>query len=191
MNVIRNAAVMIVAVLVVFFSLKSQSSSTALESNSATDGDQYESALSKERELALKSAPIKSQQDLDSYQRTFSAERSPLAKMSVDAQERFINSLSFNEKGITGFSYADLEAQLTPTETHAVLSLFGVQHLTGKLRNNRVETATDRFLQPAQNSGVTAKGGIFTPELGDYTGYKCVDRATCMEASRYICTSNC
>lgn len=94
-------------------------------------------------DIALSLAPIRSQAELQSYLRTTPKSTSPLERLSPAAKKRFLASLSFNENGITGFSYDDLESELTASQIYQVLSLFGAQHITSQLGGARVEAAID------------------------------------------------
>jgi hypothetical protein len=133
--------------------------------------------------IAFELAPVKSQQTLRAYQSITPEVLSPLGKLSASGRAEFLSSLTFNEKGLTGFNYRVLEDELTPSQAHSVLALFGAQRLTSRLKGARIETEVDSVVLGSQ-----AK--IFTPE-GDYSGYRCVERASCMEARGYICMSNC
>jgi len=138
------------------------------------------------RNIAFELAPVKSQQTLRAYQSITPDVLSPLGKLSLSAKAEFLSSLTFSEKGLTGFNYRVLEDELTASQVHSLLALFGAQHLTARLKGASVETEADYTIR-----GTRVKGGIYTPELGDYSGYKCVERATCMESRSYICMSSC
>ncbi len=94
-----------------------------------------------QRELDRALAPIKSYSELQSYLQTFPMSASPLNKLSPAARKRFLDSLQFNEKGLTTFRSADLESELSVSEIYAVLSLFGEQSIAGRLfRGARVSS---------------------------------------------------
>lgn len=148
------------------------------------------------RELALASAPIKSAADLTAYLAAAGNRTTPFTRMSDAARGRFIQSITFNENGITGFSYQDIQSEMSPTEIYQLLSLFGAQHVTPLIRGAIARTALDRAImagagKPSSNTG----GGIVQPSLapagGDHEGYQCVSRATCYAATSYICMSTC
>lgn len=80
-----------------------------------------------ERELAFLVAPIKTQADLTEYVEMTRNHHSPLNKISPEKRNHFINSLTCNEKGLTGYNYQDLQ-DLSVSEAYEVLALFGAQH---------------------------------------------------------------
>lgn len=98
------------------------------------------------------------------------------------ARERFLNSLVFNENGLVGFYYADLAAELTPTEIYSVLSLFGAERTVSIMEGLTIQTATDEAIMSGPTTMIMIK---------DHEGYKCVSRATCYESMNYICMSGC
>ncbi|RDH41500.1 hypothetical protein [Zooshikella ganghwensis] len=131
------------------------------------------------REIAWKLAPIKNKEQLQiSLQKN-----SPLDALSSEAKQRFIDGLVFTDKGLGGIYYGDLVAELTPTQIHKILSLFGAQHLISKFTEARVESDTDAKLlkSPSVNYGV----------LDDHKEYRCIARADCYESSNHICMSSC
>lgn len=134
-----------------------------------------------ENKIQLSTAKIKSQADIDRYVATTPESESPLAKLTPDAQRRFISSLSFNKSGLTGFEYADLESELTPTEIYKILKLFGVQHTTAFMNGAHIKTKTDHLIM-GESPSLRAE---------DHKGYKCVGRANCYQTMFYICMSGC
>jgi hypothetical protein len=98
-----------------------------------------------------------------------------------------LSSITFGEKGITGFHFADLQSELTVSQIYDVLVLFGVQKDVAIIPNARVETAADKRVISAFPIIPGDGGGTDT----DYTGYKCASRATCSVSTSDICTSNC
>lgn len=139
------------------------------------------------RELAFLLAPIKTKADLDRYLeelRQNPEARTPLNALSPAARDRFLNSLVFTERGLGGFYFADLEAQLTASQIYRVLSLFGAQHATALLKEARIESKADEIIMEYTLSADE-------PIAGDYQHYECVSRATCGPKSGYICMSSC
>lgn len=137
------------------------------------------------RQIAYELAPIKNKADLD----ILVSQPSSLDLLSPDAKSRFIQSIRFGDKGLAGFYYADLENELSFTQIHQVLSLFGAQHLVPMFPNARVETAADTLLKT--NSLNTKKlYGIMGGPPG-YPEYACIGRGTCRSAAAHICTNNC
>lgn len=142
----------------------------------------YESKAKSDRDIRLALATIRSKVDLESYMTSFKG-HSPLDRLSPSAKSRFVRGLSFNEKGLSGFKYDDLEAELSPAEIFRVLSLFGVEHLTSKLDKSRIKNPTD-----AQVMGARPGDDYF---VEDHKGYQCVSRANCASYPGYICMSSC
>ncbi|KFN42588.1 hypothetical protein [Arenimonas oryziterrae] len=99
-----------------------------------------------QREIAKLTAPIHSRATLRAYLRDHKLAASPLGRLSARRRRHFLSTLSFNESGITGYNYRDLEAELTVTEIYQVLSLFGAQHTTRLVEDARVETDLDRMI---------------------------------------------
>lgn len=142
------------------------------------------------RNVAFELAPVKSQQTLRAYQSITPDILSPLGKLSVTTRAEFLSSLTFNEKGLTGFNYRLLEDELTPSQVHSVLALFGAQHLTSRLNGARVETAMDNMLlKPVAKIG--GLGGLFDDQFGDHKGYWCFQRNNCYVNENFICMSGC
>lgn len=138
------------------------------------------------RELAFLLAPIKTREDLDRYLeelRQNPEARSPLHLLSPGARDRFLNSLVFTETGLGGYYYGDLQAQLTASQIYRLLSLFGAQHTTARIRGARIESRADQLIMDQIESNMLPPA--------DYENYECVSRATCGPRTNYICTSNC
>lgn len=177
----------------------------ALPSISAASQDDAFDQAAAVYELAQLTAPVKSKaalrlhlsQDLHS---------SPLRYLSSAALRRFTESITFNEKGVTGFSYEDIERELTVTQAYEVLGLFGQQHFIPYLKGARVETGLDEDLLSGKVPGIGIQCGVspWIPPLGNENrthevqpscsfleGYRCESRATCGAAMRKACTSNC
>jgi hypothetical protein len=129
---------------------------------------------------------IRSQGDLQQYLAATAESESPLSALSNGARTRYLASITFNEKGITGFHYGDLQSELTASQIVAVLRLFGVEKDVAIIPNVRVETASDQravrvfqLLDPPGDAGT------------DYKGYWCSSPATCTVKNDSICTANC
>lgn len=176
-----------------------------LQEIDSTSGIEQSSPISPKEQSRL-SATIKSRVDLDRYQELAAPLDSPLNRLPEANLKRFLSSLTFNEKGMTGYSYAELQRGLTATEIHQVLSLFGAQSTTSLIRGAEVRTELDQELM----SGVFFLGTKkFTPTATvnlkswppldpwdwgagtDYHGYMCESRANCKIAATYICMSSC
>lgn len=132
----------------------------------------------RQRQLAWEVAPVKTTTQLKALLKT----ESPLDLLSPAAKKRFIDGLVFRKNGLGSMYIGDLELELTPTEIHHLLSLFGAQHVTKTLTNARIDTKLDKLLlKNTANS-----------RAADYKGYSCVNEGTCKRTTNdYICTSNC
>ena len=126
---------------------------------------------------------IRSARDLQRY--LSATGTSPLSALSSGARERFLSSITFGAKGISGFHYADLQRELTASQMYDVLRLFGVQKDVAIIPNVRVDT-------PADKRVIRTFPFIAKPiDGGDYRDYRCASRATCSQSPGDICTSNC
>lgn len=137
------------------------------------------------QELDVLLAPIKSSIDMDKYLREMPKTASPIERLSPSAKTRFLDSLTFNASGITGYRYDGLVAELSASEIYKVLSLFGAQHTTSLLRGVRVSSRADKLLMsPGRNA---------TPSLyaADHEGYRCESKSNCYRSPSYICMSGC
>ena len=130
------------------------------------------------QKLAWQMAPVKTKSDLKQLLK----KPSPLNLLSPEAKKRFIKHLTFSKNGIGSIYASDLELELTPTEIHHVLVLFGAQHLTPTFKNARIESKLDELLM--QNNANT--------KAYDYKGYHCASRGTCKRTTdNYICMRTC
>jgi hypothetical protein len=128
---------------------------------------------------------LRSPGDLQRYLAATAHSVSPLSALSGGARERFLASITFNEKGVTGFHYDDLQAGLTASQIVDVLHLFGVEKDVAIIPNVRVESAADRRVIRSLVDPVEPIDGT------DYKDYYCSSRGTCSPAQTAICTSNC
>ncbi|PPT91001.1 hypothetical protein XarbCFBP7409_21405, partial [Xanthomonas arboricola pv. guizotiae] len=98
------------------------------------------------------------------------------------AARRFFESVEFNEKGVTIFSYRELSG-LTASRVYAILSLVGIQSATQSVPGLLIENDADRAIMAPRN---------ITPQMkADYGDYRCEARATCTQSLTKICTGNC
>jgi len=123
-------------------------------------------------------ALIQSSTDLAAHLRD--AGDSPLDRLSTGARQRFIDSLMFTENGLGSYQYSDLEAELSPTEIHAILGLFGLEDSTSMLTGARISTDADREIMKRRDDDDWA--------LKDFW---CAGRGTCLDKSGSACTRNC
>lgn len=165
---------------------------TSIDSQAASSASSQAAASSvadfaqREALLNAEMAPIRSRAELDAYLLRTRSAASPLSALSPSAQHRFLNSLRFTPAGLASFRYADLEAELTPTQAYKLLALFGVQQDVPLLKSAREVTALDAVIM-----GIG--GGMAGIGLGDHEGYWCETSRphTCAKAPGYICTGNC
>jgi hypothetical protein len=156
------------------------------------------------RQKAFELAPIKSATDLKNYMIMTPNRVSPLRYLPTQARETFLGSLTFNEKGLTGYNYKILQDSLTPNQTSQVLALFGQQHLTDLTHGKPInqQAAQPGSLLPTLKQDILRNGDVtpawyYDPEGGGGTegggtkGYWCSSRATCSPKGNDICTSNC
>src|SRR5690349_8779902 len=61
-----------------------------------------------QNDIALRMARIHSFADLHDYEAANRGQRNPLSVLSPTNRQIFLDSLTFNERGITGFNYAAL-----------------------------------------------------------------------------------
>lgn len=174
----------------------SASASAAQPSPIKTDLSGVEAAAL-QRDLSNLGAPIKSQRSLSRHMSIGLAD-SPLRYLSKPALQRFLASLEFSERGLSTFRYADLEAELTPTQIYEVLALFGQQHQTPKLRRATARTSLDVDILNGRIPGVTPAGDdcdynspFQSPLCGGHHDYRCSSPGTCAPSQQLICTDNC
>ncbi|HUA78742.1 MAG TPA: hypothetical protein VL997_00100 [Dyella sp.] len=121
-------------------------------------------------------APIKSDRDLAQFQMQHQAD-SPLRALSPLNQALFLNSLKYNEKGITTIRYDVLES-LTPTQAYQILSLFGMQSLTPSLKLKSVSPLDEQIMS-------------ITPSLLPLKDYYCEGKGTCRQGANQACSDGC
>lgn len=135
-------------------------------------------------DLAALIAPIQSQEELKNHLADLQKNSSPLNLLSPSAREQFVNSVTFNDKGVTSYRYDVLELELTLSQAYRVLALLGAQHHIVHLKNARVETEMGKEIRSRLQKDDHTK-------CVDYPRYKCVAPATCASAPGYICMHSC
>ncbi len=153
--------------------------------------------------LAYQHAPIKSAADLTTHVSNMPAEDSPLALLSEQQRSRFLASITFNQKGISGYSYNEIR-HLTASQAHEILALFGAQRTTSLIADLQVTSTLDfsimdgAFFVTGKKFGTAMKQKKSwlklddDPEGGtDYEGYSCESRANCKRTPGYICMGSC
>lgn len=81
-------------------------------------------------------APVKSKEDLERYLKIIPPKSNVLYLLSPAARERFIATLTFNEKGLTGFGFQDLQRELSQDQIAKVLALFGSESSAVHIKPN-------------------------------------------------------
>ncbi len=81
--------------------------------------------------------PIQSKGDLQRYLESTPIAESPLSRLSPMGRQRFLEDIRFTDRGIGGYGFADLLAELTADEIREVLALFGLRASSGLLNDAR------------------------------------------------------
>ncbi|MCU4491431.1 hypothetical protein [Acinetobacter guillouiae] len=137
---------------------------------------------SEQDQLNYISAPIKSLDNLYTYNSTTPKINNPIERLTPSGKTRFINSLEFSKTGLGSYSYTDLVNELSASEIYQILSLFGVQHSISKA-NLKITNDSDRKVVKALSSGASLQA--------DRRDYWCGNPGTCHPRRWYICTQNC
>lgn len=140
-------------------------------------------------------AKIKNRDDLTRVSST----SSPLDYLSSGAKADFIESVTFNNLGVTGFNTYYLESELTLSQIYEILALLGFQSGTYQFTNAQVKTATDALILSQGinlKSEESASDAQFysspLPRMSDFLkGYRCESRGTCVDDPGAACTTNC
>ncbi|MDM5177418.1 hypothetical protein PO883_09470 [Massilia sp. DJPM01] len=104
-------------------------------------------------------APIKSQADLERYLKMVPPKSNALYLLSPAARERFLATVTFNEKGLTGFGFEDLQRELSQEQIAKVLALFGSESSA-----KYIKPSTDtRAPGPGASSNCIENPGDFIP----------------------------
>lgn len=126
----------------------------------------------------LSTALIRSRLELNSFTAS-GFQASPLNNLSPSDRSLFINSLTFNEKGLTGFRF-DVLSSLNPAAAYRLLSLFGAQKYTSQLDFPRQErTPLDEAIMSQQKTREIVRG------------HRCEGQGTCRQDNSAVCTDNC
>lgn len=124
--------------------------------------------------MALEQAPLKSAADVYQYNRAMPQHLNPLSALSNSDRVRFLQSLRFNEKGLTEFDYTALRG-LSSAEVYKLLALFGMQ-------------GGSDLLSSSPKSGGASQQMMMAEFLIDHY---CESKGTCREDNSRACTSNC
>lgn len=151
--------------------------------------------------VALSMAPVRSKASLDAYVKLTPSQKSPLSLLSPREKQRFIDSITFNETGVTGFRTDGLVKELSVRQIVDVLALFGSQNSVLLMSDARISSQHDVDVLK-ELGGDIQLSDYYWDEWGEWgdnpffgakdrMNYKCVSRASCYEESTYICKSNC
>ena len=122
--------------------------------------------------LALQLAPLKSASDVYQYTQAMPKNLSPLSALGNSERDRFIQSLRFNEKGLTQFDYSALLG-LSAQQVYKILALFGMQSSAELIKSD----------------GKSAPQTMMAPDF--LLDHYCESKGTCREDNSRACTSNC
>lgn len=139
----------------------------------------------KATQVAMKLAMIKSEGDLHRYISSSPREVSVFSAMSRADFDIFVSSLTFNDRGLTGFDPTSLR-NISPSEVYKILSLFGMQSGTSK-----IGAVPNSDLDRDLNVAPLGIGGGDSSVIDFLEGYRCEGQHTCRESQRAACTSNC
>lgn len=132
------------------------------------------------REAGVTSTPIiASERDLATYLHVTADSASPLDRLSPQGRARFLRSLTFGKKGLTGFHYGDLREELSASQIYGVLRLFGAQKDTTIIPGVRIVTSADQIIMAGPR-----------PDT-DQPGYWCASPGHCAVNANAICLSQC
>lgn len=98
--------------------------------------------------LEQRAAPISSAATLAAYLEVLPYD-SPLLALSEPARKRFTKSLTFSSSGVTGFSFADIQRELTVSQAHALLELIDSQRAIAHLNRLAIRTDLDHSIRTA------------------------------------------
>ena len=139
----------------------------------------------KTAQLAMQLAPIRTEHHLHQYISAYPRDISAFAGMAPADLNQFLASLTFNNKGLTGFDPTPLK-KLSPSQVYKILSLFGMQSGTSSIAASpKSEIDMDLNVAPF---GIGEQWDSEGPFL---EGYRCEGQHTCRESQRAACTSNC
>lgn len=132
-----------------------------------------------QQEIDVASAIISSRHQVNQFLTTNHA--SPLHALSSSAREQFLGSLVFTDRGLGSYSYEPLVSNLSVTEIHRILSLFGVQSSMEAIPGLHAANATERLmLRPMERHA--------RPNSQCYMGEK---KTYCRATRGSICPSSC
>ena len=138
-----------------------------------------------QQQILRRTAPVHSATQLAAFIANTRSNDSPINALSPAARSRFVNSLQFNETGVTSFYYVDLESELSSSQAYDLLSPFGLQSTLTIMPKLRVNTHKDSQIMSAFGDATTFR------IMADHQNYWCSGRATCSRDIGSICMSGC
>jgi len=114
-------------------------------STTSTKAISAASAGRRER-LSAHMTSIASSAQLTRFMKMTAAPDNPLMALPSSARARFIEGLTFNDQGLTGYRYTELENELSPTQISKILSLFGAQKNTSLFKKAKLASVRDQQL---------------------------------------------
>lgn len=129
-------------------------------------------------------APISNEAELVEYIANTDPRNNPLNLLSEGALKVFLGTLSFGPEGLASYNGAVLEEELTPTESYAVLELFGFQESVSALENHTARTDIDRMIK--WFGSCQEKNGAKCEENGYVNGF-CLGQGTCAHDDNFTC----
>lgn len=141
----------------VLICISSSRTLSALETGAATNAQavttrHYDGAATQKSDSGL--VPIRSAAQLSEYLETHPS--SPLDAFNKRARKLFLDSLTFSEKGLTGFRLQEIQSELTPSQAFDILSFFGVQSVIESLQFEHTEDSKPS----STDSGAAETDGI-------------------------------
>lgn len=165
---------------------RTASAQERLDSKASEDiGVQLASSYMEQQKVIRKTAPIHSAVQLATFLARARSTDSPINALSPAAKSRFVNSLRFNENGVTSFYYADIESELSSSQAYDLLSTFGLQSTLAAMPKLRIDNRKDSEIMAAFSSATPFR------MMEDHEGYWCSGRATCSRSVGSICMTGC
>lgn len=132
-----------------------------------------------QRELTRATATVRSASQLHRYLREHRGPTSPFHGLSAGALTRFVGSLRFTDRGLASFDYTDLRRELSASQIHALLRVFGIEDAASLVPGMKVQTPGDALvIQP------------LVMHSGHHDMY-CASAGTCHRSAGMVCTDNC
>jgi hypothetical protein len=104
---------------------------------------QIDQLLKQQKKMDMLRAQVHSKIDLEKFQAATESDRNPLNLLSEAGRTTFVESLTFNEKGLTGFNYAVLEEELSMSQIHRILATFGSQESIKLFKQAKIKNSGD------------------------------------------------